>query len=344
MINFTTGDLLKSTAYALVNTVNCEGYMGKGLAYQFKVKYPEMNKDYIKACRSHELVPGKLHCYKTEDRLIINFPTKNKWIEKSEIDYITSGLDELVKVIQAHNIKSIAIPPLGCGNGGLIWNEVKEAILQRLNCISDTVDVFVYEPSKNYATDGKTEPQLSLSALVLMNIKFRLNTDKFGKICLQKTAYFMNVLSDTEYFHFKKGIYGPYDHSIDLISKGIKEFQKYHKVENTEEAYEILLKELISKTIQDKLDFYIPYIEKAAEFTNKLPSVQDVEGAGTALFIVQQNKVIDSNGIVQEFKNWSEDKAARFSEESIYKAIDSLEANGFIKNTLCGYELNKNYA
>ncbi|MCD8158362.1 MAG: macro domain-containing protein [Clostridiales bacterium] len=81
MISFTTGDLLKSTAYVLVNTVNCEGYMGKGLAYQFKIKYPKMNKDYVKACRSHELVPGKLHCYRTEDKLIINFPTKDKWIE-----------------------------------------------------------------------------------------------------------------------------------------------------------------------------------------------------------------------------------------------------------------------
>lgn len=107
-----------------------------------------MNNDYVKVCRNHELVPGKLHCYKTEDKLIINFPTKDKWRRKSKIEYIISGLDELVKVIQANDIKSVAIPPLGCGNGGLIWSEVKQIILQKLSCISDTVDVFIYEPFK----------------------------------------------------------------------------------------------------------------------------------------------------------------------------------------------------
>ena len=122
MMHYTTGDLLKSSAEALVNTVNCEGYMGKGIAYQFKMQYPENNKDYVKACKSGELTVGKLHYFKEKGKIIVNFPTKNKWRANSKIEYINDGLDELIKLIHQLNIKSIAIPPLGSGNGGLIWS------------------------------------------------------------------------------------------------------------------------------------------------------------------------------------------------------------------------------
>ena len=88
MFYYKTGDLLKNEAEALVNTVNCEGYMGKGIAYQFKLQFPDNNKDYIKACKNGKLQPGKLHFYKEHEKIIINFPTKNKWREKSKIEYI----------------------------------------------------------------------------------------------------------------------------------------------------------------------------------------------------------------------------------------------------------------
>ncbi len=146
MLKFVTGDLLQSEADALVNTVNCEGYMGKGIAYQFKKRFPEMNADYVKKCKANELTTGKLHCFKTGNKLIINFPTKDKWREKSKMEYITSGLDELIKVIREYNISSVAIPPLGCGNGGLDWNEVRPEIIRKLEKISEKTDIFIYEP------------------------------------------------------------------------------------------------------------------------------------------------------------------------------------------------------
>ena len=99
MFFYTTGDLLQSDAEALVNTVNCEGYMGKGIAYQFKLKFPNNNKDYIKACKSGVLRPGKLHFYREAGKIIINFPTKDKWREKSQIKYIEDGLDSLILLI-----------------------------------------------------------------------------------------------------------------------------------------------------------------------------------------------------------------------------------------------------
>ncbi|MBE6876542.1 MAG: Appr-1-p processing protein [Ruminococcus sp.] len=339
MFKFVTGDLLQSDAYALINTVNCEGYMGKGIAYQFKLRFPEMNIEYMKECRNHRLTPGKLYCYQTENKFIINFPTKNKWREKSKMEYIISGLDELVKIIKMQKLLSVAIPPLGCGNGGLTWSEVKTIIIEKLSVISDDVDVYIYEPSRNYKTVSSNEPQLSLSALILMNIKFNLQKDKFNKIGLQKTAYFMNVLSSTEYFHFKKEKYGPFDYSIEIISKNIQEFQKYYGVQTTKEAYDILIKKIISQPIQEKLDFYMPFIIEASKFTNQCTTTEEVEGAGTALFIIQQNKTIEINDIILQFKQWSDDKAKRFSNDEIKKAVISLETFGFIENTLYGYQI-----
>lgn len=341
MINFVTGNLFESDAYALVNTVNCEGYMGKGIAYQFKLRYPEMNKEYISKCKSHKLKPGILHTYNTGTKLIINFPTKDKWRANSKMEYITSGLDALVDLIKENNIKSIAIPPLGSGNGGLIWNEVKQVIIEKLSCLNNDSTVYVYEPSQNYNVTPVAEPHLSLSALILMKIKFALLQDKehFSNIGLQKTAFFMNILSHTEYFHFARAQYGPYTHEIDIIAKNIKEFERYHKVKSTNEAYEILMQKLISDNTIQKIEFFTPFIEKAAEFSNSLPNKTDIEGAGTALYLIQEKGCADIDEIINGFKTWSDDKAKRFSEKSILSAISELENAGFIERNFCGYQI-----
>lgn len=149
----------------------------------------------------------------------------------------------------------------------------------------------------------------------------------------------MNILSKTEYFHFKKANYGPYDYSIEVISKNIQEYQKYHSACTTEEAYTILMQKLISQATQDKLNFYIPFIKQAATYTNHFETTEAVEGAGTALFIIQQNECIDLPGIINQFKEWSEDKAARFPEELVVGAINSLESYGYIENTFLGYKI-----
>lgn len=344
MIYFVVGNLLESDAFALVNTVNCEGYMGKGIAYQFKMRYPKMNAEYVKKCKSHQLRPGMLHSFSEGSKLIVNFPTKDRWREKSKMEYITSGLDALVALIKEKNIPSIAIPPLGSGNGGLIWSEVKQKIVEKLSSFGDEVSIYVYEPSRNFQAIPVAEPQLSLSALLLMQIKFHLLPDKehFNKVCLQKTAYFMTVLSGTEYFRFIKEKYGPYDHDIEVISRKIKEFERYHKVRSTNEAYEILMKKLISDSTIQKIEFYSPFIERAASFTNHFSKGEEVEGAGTALFIIQQLSCATTEEIITGFKQWSEDKAKRFSETAIKSAIKELETAGFIQETFCGYQIVNN--
>ncbi|NCB03610.1 MAG: hypothetical protein EOM67_15875 [Spirochaetia bacterium] len=149
MFSYKTGDLLAHDAQALVNAVNCVGVMGKGIALQFKKKFPQNFDSYVVACNKKEVNPGIVHIFQTNTlfnpQFIINFPTKRDWKDSSRIEDITSGLDSLRNVIKKHHITSIAIPPLGCGMGGLNWDEVKILIIEYLGMLED-VEVILFEP------------------------------------------------------------------------------------------------------------------------------------------------------------------------------------------------------
>lgn len=148
MIKYIKGDIFVSDAEAIVNPVNINGIMGKGLALSFKIEYPENYKAYVKACKNKQIDIGKLFVFKDSnhfgEKIIINFPTKKDWYKPSKYEYIDKGLDDLINVIKKYNIKSIAIPPLGCGLGGLDWNIVKSKIENKLSDIN--IDVYLYEP------------------------------------------------------------------------------------------------------------------------------------------------------------------------------------------------------
>ena len=148
MYSFVTGNILESHTQCLVNTVNCEGYMGKGIAYQFKKAFPKNNDDYIKACKTGELTVGKIHHFIENNKIIVNFPTKDKWREKSKISYIDKGMDTLIDFIKNNNIHSISIPPLGCGNGGLEWNEVQKILVEKISLIdNDNMEILFFIPT-----------------------------------------------------------------------------------------------------------------------------------------------------------------------------------------------------
>ncbi len=148
MLNFIKGNILESTVEAIVNPVNCEGVMGKGLALQVKSKYPLTFSDYVKACKEKRLSIGKLHWYKEDDKIIINFPTKDKWREKSKITYISDSLPQLIVLIKELRIESIAIPALGCGLGGLDWKEVRRILVNHLHDMSSNLEIYIYEPNE----------------------------------------------------------------------------------------------------------------------------------------------------------------------------------------------------
>lgn len=149
MIRYVQGDILEAQAEALVNTVNCVGVMGRGIALQFKRAFPSNYKVYAAACKRGEVQPGRMLVFETGEltgpRYIINFPTKVHWRGKSRIEHIESGLEALVAEIQARDIRSIAIPPLGSGLGGLDWTEVHPLIDRAMSEVPD-VEVEVYEP------------------------------------------------------------------------------------------------------------------------------------------------------------------------------------------------------
>lgn len=158
MVRYTTGNLLAAEAEALVNTVNTVGVMGKGIALMFKDAFPENYKAYEAACKAGEVEVG--HMFVTERRelmgpkWIINFPTKKHWRHPSKLSWIDEGLDDLKAIIRRLEIKSIALPPLGSGNGGLDWSVVRTRIDAKLREMSD-VDIVVYEPTSQYQNVAK---------------------------------------------------------------------------------------------------------------------------------------------------------------------------------------------
>lgn len=153
-IKFVDGNLLESDAQALVNTVNCIGVMGKGIALQFKKQFPDMYKAYNKACDNEEIKLGRMWVYPTNlypgiSTFIINFPTKDHWRNSSKIEWIEKGLQHLIYTIAENEIYNIAIPALGCGNGDLDWKTVKKLMKDRLRPIQHEVDIIVYNPQPN---------------------------------------------------------------------------------------------------------------------------------------------------------------------------------------------------
>ncbi|QSQ20566.1 macro domain-containing protein [Pyxidicoccus parkwayensis] len=149
------GDLLAANVEALVNPVNTVGVMGKGLALQFKNAFPEVFTAYARACESGELIPGRMHIVQraASPAFIIHFPTKQHWRQPSKLEYIRDGLEDLVARIRELGMRSIAIPALGCGNGGLAWAEVKPLIVQAFEPLPD-VRVLLFEPAEAPTTAG----------------------------------------------------------------------------------------------------------------------------------------------------------------------------------------------
>jgi len=178
MIRFTKGNMLEADVEALVNTVNTKGVMGKGIALQFKKAFPDVFSKYKKACDIGEMQIGKVYvCERSDNRChyIIHFPTKNDWKKPSKIEYIKLGLESLLEAVQQYKIRSIAIPALGCGQGGLKWERVLPLIQAAFDQVPD-VDVILYPPQDAPAShrmpDATERPRMTLGrAMVLKLLK-----------------------------------------------------------------------------------------------------------------------------------------------------------------------------
>jgi O-acetyl-ADP-ribose deacetylase (regulator of RNase III) len=221
MIEFARGDVIRADAQALVNTVNCVGVMGRGVALQFKKAFPENFDAYKVACDRHRVHPGQMLVFERhtldQPRFIINFPTKRHWKGKSRIEDITAGLAALVNDVRRLRIESIALPPLGCGLGGLKWTEVRPLIQEAFAALPD-VHVLVYEPSGAPSSDtivkAQRAPKMTAgrAALVaLMDRYLRAVMDPCVTLLeIHKLMYFMQEAGEGLRLRYAKGIYGPY--------------------------------------------------------------------------------------------------------------------------------------
>lgn len=224
MITYKEGNILDASAEALVNTVNTVGVMGKGIALQFKKQYPDNFKAYSEAVKRNEITTGKVQVVPINGmngvKFIINFPTKAHWRYPSKIKWIKDGLVDLSSQIKRYNIRSIALPPLGCGNGGLDWASVKPIIEEELSKID--VDVLIFEPSALIKEALKTEvkPQaakLTIVRAMLLSLLYQYRSlgEFASEFAAEKLSYFLQRFGETQLkLDFVKGVYGPYSGKV----------------------------------------------------------------------------------------------------------------------------------
>ena len=233
MIKFVTGNIFNSDVEAIVNTVNCVGVMGRGIALQFKKHYPDNFNAYVLACKRNEVVPGKMFIFEldqlTAPKYIINFPTKRHWRGASRIEDIEAGLANLKEVILERQISTIALPPLGAGLGGLDWNVVREKITTELSQLYN-VDITVFEPngapSAEQMVKNKAVPKMTPGRAALVNLAYRYLgglLDPFVTLLeLHKLMYFLQESGEPLRLKYVKAPHGPYAENLSHVLNAVE--------------------------------------------------------------------------------------------------------------------------
>ena len=206
--------------------------------------------------------------------------------------------------------------------------------------ISDKYDFIIFEPSTSYSATPKKPPQISVSGLVLLDI--RLNLKRFNNIRLQKAGYFTNLFLEEEYFKYDKWKYGPYSHSVDIVARNIKEYQEYYGIDNSQATFEQIYQIICSEKVDSKFDKLHIAVKKSTEYVNAIRTDKKLEGISTVLYLVRNGKKKNKEQLIKSFKEWSIDKANRFSDKYILECIDYLEQTLIISVDICGnYELRR---
>jgi O-acetyl-ADP-ribose deacetylase (regulator of RNase III) len=226
MIEITQGNVVTAEADAIVNTVNCVGFMGRGIALQFKKAYPENCEAYRKACDRGEVQPGRMFIFDTSDmlhaRYIINFPTKRHWRGKSHYEDIKVGLRALVEDVKRLGIRSIAVPPLGCGLGGLDWRKVRPMIEAAFAAIPH-VHVLLFEPVGAPAPEAMPvrtgRPQLTVARALFLKLMdlYAAMEYRLTLLEIQKLAYFLQESGQPLCLRYEAGHYGPYAPNLNKV-------------------------------------------------------------------------------------------------------------------------------
>ena len=342
MIRFTSGDLLRSEADALVNTVNCVGAMGRGIALQFKKEFPGNFEEYKQACDRGEVVPGKMFITErialNPPRFIVNFPTKRHWRGKSRIEDIQSGLVMLRDEIEARQITSIAIPPLGSGLGGLDWSDVRCLIENALSGMA--AEIILYEPRE--VPDGRsaarTEKPPKMTArraalILLMDRYLRGLLDPFvTQVELHKLMCFMQVAGEPLSWKFEKRCFGPYSENLHLVLNAIEGHFISGCADGGDNPHKQI--ELVPGAVDDAEALLREHpdtkarLECVCNLIDGFESPFGMELLATVHWVIQDEGVTEESQAIKSVHEWSERKK-RFTTRQIGIAFDRLVGCGF---------------
>ena len=341
MIKYIEGNLFDSQAQALVNTVNTVGVMGKGVALQFKNYFPNNFRRYVEACKDNTIHIGKLLVVEEESlhlgrKLIINFPTKTDWKKPSEYIFIEKGVSDLIRIIEANKIKSIAIPPLGAGNGGLNWTNIKEILESQLSGID--CDIYIYQP--NYEVKEamrKERVKLTPARSMLLSIMYELVRDGefVSEFAAEKIAYFLQRFGAKNAFNldFKPNYYGPYSGKVKHVlyymngsyisgysSKDRKPFEELDIIPDAEA-------DVIAYLRKDENKENLEIVEKTKHFLKGFYSSFSLELLSTIDFIMNEKKVSSVDEIRDYLEKWSNRKKTHFSNPNFINiAVNRIES------------------
>ena len=353
------GDMFTSDARTLVNTVNCVGVMGKGVALKFKERFPKMFADYAERCAQGLVKLGEPYLYRDLSQVdIVNFPTKNHWRAVSRLVDIESGLDYLVDHLGEWNVKKLAMPPLGCGNGGLSWEEVGPLIYRKLH--DKPIDVELYAP---YGTPPNQLSEEFLSAPAQMTLEGKGRRAKkinptwpvvvevlkelaeqpyappVGRTIFQKICYVLTEMGVPTGFEFGKGSYGPF--SADVMPA-------LHEFANRNWVQEVPLGRMLALRVGEQFDVergrflkdIEPYRKKIAKTVDLFSRIKDTEQAEevlTVLFASRQIKLrdkereIDEQQIYDYVINWKKSWSSTEKRQAVACAIRNLALLSWIR-------------
>jgi len=354
MIHYTQGNLLEADVEALVNTVNTVGVMGKGIALMFKERFPHNMQAYARACKAGEVTTGKMFVTETDElmgpRWIVNFPTKQHWRAKSRMEWIEAGLKDLHAFIVEQQIKSIAIPPLGAGNGGLDWSEVKPKIEQALSDLSD-VDIWVYEPTKKYQNVAKKSGVNKLTPARALVAELVRRYWILGMECslleIQKLAWFLQRVIESQglknelQLNFVANNYGPYANNLDHLLNALDgSYLKSDKRIPDSDPLDVIAfndekKQQVEVYLATEAREYLPALRKATEIIDGFESPYGMELLATVDWLMTREGCQPSLESIKSGlanwpagKKWAERKLSLFDDRSLQIAIDRVSQAG----------------
>ncbi|MDM1444415.1 macro domain-containing protein [Myroides odoratimimus] len=336
--------MLQSKAEALVNTVNIVGVMGKGIALQFKEAFPYNNKKYIESCKNKELVIGKILAVWDENllygkKLILNFPTKAHWRSPSKYEYIELGLIALREIIINEKIKSVAIPPLGSGNGGLDWEKVKPMIINSLKGLNS--EIMIYEPNENIKAllqkqEIKKEVKLTPARASLLYILFAFESmgEYSSLFVANKLAYFLQKGGLDLNLNFVAHRYGPYALGVEKVLYHLNGVYLQGMEQGNTKPFEALQLNYkkwdeVNQYIKNRLSpIDIQRLKSLIEFVSGFTSELSLEVLATVDFIITENPEYDINDVMHAISNWSTRKENLFKTEYVVISYNYLKNKG----------------